>query len=84
MSRLQYYSGKFFLIFGSIVIGIPLGILLGVLYFIRVAFSFPFEMYLASFDRWTRQNTIEQADIWTKHIARMEEKSRTKQDINNN
>ena len=76
MSRLQYYSGKFFLIFGSIVIGIPLGILVGLLYFFRVSLTFPFEMYLAALDRWTRQNTMEQADIWTRHIHRMERKQK--------
>ena len=84
MSRFQFYTGKLILMFFAIVIGIPLGILTGILYFFRVTIDYPFRMYQLANKQWTRKIELDQADMWTRHIARMEEKSRTNQDINNN
>jgi hypothetical protein len=84
MSKYQYFAGRFIIGFLCIVIGIPLGILLGLLYFLRASIMCPYQMYILAVDKWQRKVEIEQADIWTRHIARMEEKSRTRQDIKNN
>ena len=85
MSRFQYYTGKVILIFGSIVIGIPLGILIGLLYFFRVALSYPFSMYQMSTTQWLKQKEQKEAekeDIWTRHIRKMEEEERVRKNSN--
>ena len=74
MSKYQYYSGRFFLLLSSILIGIPMGILVGLLYFLRIVFSYPISMYKLSVDKWDNRLQVEQADMWTRHIARMEQK----------
>ena len=83
MSRFQYYTGKVILIFGSIVIGVPMGILAGLIYFFRVALSYPFSMYRIANDRWLKDKQVEQEDIWTRHIRKMEEeKERVRKNSN--
>ena len=82
MSKYQYFMGRLVIAFFSIIIGIPVGIILASLYFIRVLINFPFQMYITAVDKWERRVQVEQADIWTRHVARMEEKSRT--NLNNN
>ena len=84
MSKYQYFAGRIVIGFLCIVIGIPLGIILGLLYFLRVSLGYPLQMNTLAVDKWERKVQIEQADIWTRHIARMEEKSRTQQDIKDN
>ena len=84
MSKYQYFAGRIIIGFMCIVIGIPLGIIMGLLYFLRVSIGYPLQMYTLAVDKWERKVQIEQADIWTRHVARMEEKSRTQQDIKNN
>ena len=74
--------GRLVIAFFSIIIGIPVGIILASLYFIRVLINFPFQMYITAVDKWERKVQVEQADIWTRHVASMEEKSRT--NFNNN
>jgi len=76
MSRLQYYTGKIILILCSILIGIPVGIFVGILYFLRVSLSYPFTMYRLSNNQWLRKVELEQADMWTRHIHRMEQKQK--------
>ena len=76
MSRFQFYSGKFALMFLSIVIGIPLGILVGLIYFFRVSLDYPFQMYRLANNQWIKKVEVQQADMWTRHIARMEEKQK--------
>ena len=66
--------GRFIIALCAIIIGIPVGIILASLYFIRVLINFPFQMYITAVDKWERRVQIEQADIWTRHIARMQEK----------
>ena len=83
MSRFQYYTGKVILIFGSIVIGIPMGILAGLIYFFRVALSYPFSMYRIANNQWLKKQEVEQEDIWTRHIRKMEEeKERVRKNSN--
>ena len=82
MSKYQFFMGRFVIALCAILIGIPLGIIFASLYFIRVMINFPFQMYTMAVDKWERRVQIEQADIWTRHVARMEQESRT--NINNN
>ena len=76
MSRFQFFAGKFILILCSVIIGIPVGIFMGLLYFIRVSFLFPIQMYESSHKEWLKKVELQRADIWTRHIARMEEKQK--------
>ena len=57
----------------SILIGIPTGIFVGLLYFLRIALSYPFSMYHLAVNKWENRVQVEQADMWTRHIARMEQ-----------
>ena len=82
MSKYQYFMGRLVIALCCIIIGIPLGIIFASLYFIRVIINFPFQMYIMAVDKWEKKVQVEQADIWTRHLARMEEKSRT--NLNNN
>ena len=82
MSKYQYFMGRFVIALCCIIGGIPIGFMVACLWFVRVFLSFPIEMYVSAVDKWERRVQIEQADIWTRHVARMEEKSRT--NINNN
>ena len=66
--------GRFIIALCAIIIGIPVGIILASLYFIRVLINFPFQMYITAVDKWERRVQLEQADIWTRHVARMKEK----------
>ena len=74
MSKYQFFMGRLVIALCCIIIGIPIGILLACLYFIRILISFPFQMYTTAVDKWERRVQIEQADIWTRHVARMQEK----------
>jgi len=73
MSYLQYYTGKTIIFLCSVIIGIPLGILLGVIYFLRVALSFPLDMYREGVRKFVETAASRQEDIWENHINRMEE-----------
>ncbi len=73
MSYLQYYTGKTIIFLCSIIIGIPLGILTGVIYFFRVALSFPLNMYREGMRKFVETVASHQGDIWENHINRMEE-----------
>jgi len=73
MSYLQYYTGKTIIFLCSIIIGIPLGILLGVIYFFRVVLSFPLNMYQEGMRKFVETAASRQGDIWENHINRMEE-----------
>tara|TARA_Y100001938_G_scaffold133141_1_gene192202 strand:+ start:1135 stop:1365 length:231 start_codon:yes stop_codon:yes gene_type:complete len=75
--------GRLVIALCCIIIGIPLGVLMATLFFLRVLISFPFNMYATAVDKWERRVQIEQADIWTRHVARMEEES-SRININNN
>jgi len=72
MNKYQYFAGRFVILLASILVGIPMGILIGTLYFLRIVLSYPFTMYNLAVDKWEHRVQIEQADMWTRHIARME------------
>jgi len=73
MSKYQYFVGRFIILIASILIGIPLGIVIGLIYFLRTSLTYPVSMYNLAIDKWERRIQIEQADMWTRHIAKMEE-----------
>ena len=72
MNKYQYLAGRFVILLCSILVGIPLGILVGVICFLRVSITYPLNMYTLAVDKWENRVQIEQADMWTRHIARME------------
>jgi hypothetical protein len=61
---------------GAVLIGIPAGILAGLLFFFRVALTYPFQMYRIANDRWLEKIESKQEDMWARHIRRMEEKEK--------
>jgi hypothetical protein len=71
MSKYQYLAGRFVILICAIVIGIPLGILVGLIFFLRTSLSYPVTMYNLAVDKWEHRVQIEQADMWTRHISRM-------------
>ena len=73
MTRFQYFVGKSILLIGAIVIGVPLGILAGLVYFFRVALAYPFSMYRIANNQWLKKIELNQEDMWERHIQRMEE-----------
>ena len=71
MSKYQYFVGRSIILISSIFIGIPLGILIGLIYFLRLSLTYPITMYNLAVDKWEHKVKIQQADIWTKHLERM-------------
>jgi|TARA_R110000772_G_scaffold46106_3_gene105335 hypothetical protein len=64
---------NFIALIGSIVVGVPLGIVVGLICW----FKFPFQIYhqaLANLDLQRAERAKEKADIWGKHAQRMEER----------
>lgn len=76
MNRYQYFTGRFIILLTSILVGIPMGILVGTLYFLRIVLTYPFNMYNLAVDKWENRVQIEQADMWTRHISRMKQKQK--------
>jgi len=76
MTRLQYFVGKSILIVGCILIGVPAGILAGLIYFFRVALTYPFQMYRIANNQWLKKVELKQEDMWERHIQRMEEEEK--------
>ena len=61
MNKYQYYAGRFFILLATILIGIPIGILVGTIYFLRIVLTYPFNMYGLAVDKWENKVQIEQA-----------------------
>jgi len=80
MTKFEMASGKFIILLCAILIGIPLGLLSGVLYFLRVSIQYPFDLYRMTYAHWLQRVTMDQADMWTRHIHRMEEKKKSEQE----
>jgi hypothetical protein len=80
MSRFELFSGKLIIFLSAIVIGIPLGLIAATLHFIRILIQYPFDLYRATYEQWVRKVNLDQADMWTRHIYRMEQKKQTQPD----
>tara|TARA_R110002020_G_scaffold147134_3_gene322249 strand:+ start:59 stop:304 length:246 start_codon:yes stop_codon:yes gene_type:complete len=80
MSKFELFSGKLVIFLSAIVIGIPLGLIAATLHFIRILIQYPFDLYRVTYKQWFHRVTVEQADMWTKHIYRMEQKKQTQPD----
>ena len=76
MTRFQYFLGKSILLIGAIVIGVPMGILAGLICFFRVALTYPFSMYRMAYNQWIEKEELKQGNMWERHIRRMEEKEK--------
>ena len=77
MTKFEMASGKFVILLCAIIIGIPLGLLSGVIYFLKMTIQYPFDLYRVTYAQWLQRVTMEQADVWTRHIYRMEEKNKS-------
>ena len=73
MNRFELFSGKLVIFLSAIVIGIPLGLIAATLHFIRILIQYPFDLYRVTYEQWFHRVTMEQADMWTRHIYRMEQ-----------
>ncbi len=73
MNRFELFSGKLVIFLSAIVIGIPLGLIAATLHFIRILIQYPFDLYRVTYEQWFNRVTMEQADMWTRHIYRMEQ-----------
>lgn len=71
---MKHFPAKLFLAFFSILIGLTLGVLVATLHFLIVLIRFPLDVYKTASKTYDRRNTLSQADIWTKHIERMDKK----------
>ena len=80
MSRFELLSGKLVILLSAIVIGIPLGLIAATLHFIRILIQYPFDLYRVTYEQWVRKVNLDQADMWTRHIYRMEQKKQTQPD----
>lgn len=80
MSKFELFSGKLIIFLSAIVIGIPLGLIAATLHFIRILIQYPFDLYRATYEQWVRKVNLDQADMWTRHIYRMEQKKQTQPD----
>jgi hypothetical protein len=72
MSKYQHFAGRFIILIASILVGIPLGIVIGLIYFLRISLTYPITMYNLAVDKWEHKVRIQQADIWARHLERME------------
>ena len=71
MKTSQYFVGKTVILLGAIIIGIPLGIIHGLILFFKVAISHPYTLYTLALRNWLESAELKQEDIWDRHIARM-------------
>ena len=80
MSKFELFSGKLIIFLSAIVIGIPLGLIAATLHFIRILIQYPFDLYRVTYEQWVLKVNLDQADMWTRHIYRMEQKKQTQPD----
>jgi len=73
MSKFELLSGKLVIFLSAIVIGVPLGLIAATLHFIRILIQYPFDLYRVTYKQWFNRVSMEQADMWTRHIYRMEQ-----------
>lgn len=76
MQRYRYLTGKAVLFFGSIIIGVPMGFLHGLIYLLKSIVLFPHIMYHESLYKWLKsiEERTQPQDIWERHIQKMESK----------
>ena len=73
---MKYLFQKLIVLLLVVIIGLPLGLLMASLQFLIVFFRFPLDVYKTAMVSLDRQREINQADMWTRHIARMEAKKK--------
>ena len=71
---MKFQPAKLLLAFFAILIGATLGVLVATLHFLIVLIRFPLDVYKTASRTYDQRNTLSQADIWTKHIERMDKK----------
>ena len=73
---MKYLFQKLIVLLLVVIIGLPLGLLMASLQFLIVFFRFPLDVYKTAMVSLDRQRELNQADMWTRHIARMEAKKK--------
>ena len=74
MKTSEYFLGKMAILLYSIIIGIPLGIIHGLILFFKVAISHPYILYTFALRNWLQSDDLKQGDIWERHIERTKRK----------
>tara|TARA_Y100001937_G_C6869864_1_gene220090 strand:+ start:144 stop:398 length:255 start_codon:yes stop_codon:yes gene_type:complete len=79
MKRSKRIFSKFFIVTFCLLIGIPLGLLLGIFCMLRVFINYPFDIYSIAVRKMQERETMQEIldnhdqDIWDKHIARTQQ-----------
>ena len=71
---MKHFPAKLLLLICSIGIGLTLGVLVATLHFLIVLIRFPLDVYKSASNAYDERNMESKADIWTKHIERMDKK----------
>ena len=71
---MRFQPAKLFLAFFALIIGLTLGVLVATLHFLVVLIKFPLDVYKTASRTYDERNEETKADIWTKHIERMDKK----------
>tara|TARA_B100001179_G_C18343451_1_gene297616 strand:- start:111 stop:356 length:246 start_codon:yes stop_codon:yes gene_type:complete len=71
---MRFQPAKLFLAFFALIIGLTLGVLVATLHFLVVLIKFPLDVYKTASRAYDERNEETKADIWTKHIERMDKK----------
>jgi len=76
MQRYKYLTGKTVLFFGSIIIGVPMGLFYGLVNLLKSIVLIPHIMYHQSLYNWLKsvEEKDQPKDIWERHIQRMKNK----------
>ena len=71
---MRFQPAKLLLAFFAILIGLTLGVLVATLHFFIVLIRFPLDVYKTASRTYDERIEETKADIWTKHIERMDKK----------
>jgi hypothetical protein len=71
---MRFQPAKLTLAIFCIMIGLTLGVLVATLHFLIVLIRFPLDIYKTASRTYDERDMETKADIWTKHIERMDKK----------
>ena len=80
---MRFQPAKLILAFFAILIGLTLGVLMATMHFFIVLINFPLSVYKTASRTYDERNMEAKADIWTKHIARMDKKYKRNEEDSN-
>ena len=71
---MRFQPAKLILALLCLMIGLTLGVLMATIHFFIVLINFPLSIYKTASRTYDERNMESKADIWTKHIERMDKK----------